>query len=109
MIAAVPCEAGAFATGAMTGDRSAISLDTVQALRDSNLAHLLAISGMNMAFITGFVFALVRYGLALMPAVALRVNYEKGGRGGGLWRGAVLSAAVGRECGDGAGVSDGRA
>ena len=77
MIAAVPTEAGAFATGAMTGDRSGISLDTVQALRDSNLAHLLAISGMNMAFITAFVFALVRYGLALIPPVALRVNSKK--------------------------------
>lgn len=77
MIAAVPSEAGAFATGAMTGDRSAISLDSVQALRDSNLAHLLAISGMNMAFITGFVFALLRYGLALIPPVALRVNSKK--------------------------------
>jgi competence protein ComEC len=77
MLAEVPSEAGAFATGAMTGDRSAISLDTVQALRDSNLAHLLAISGMNMAFITAFVFALVRYGLALIPPVALRVNTKK--------------------------------
>ncbi|OYU40479.1 MAG: competence protein [Pseudorhodobacter sp. PARRP1] len=77
MLAAVPSEAGAFATGAMTGDRSAISLDTVQALRDSNLAHLLAISGMNMAFITAFVFALVRYGLALIPPVALRVHTKK--------------------------------
>lgn len=77
MIAAVPSEAGAFATGAMTGDRSAISLDTVQALRDSNLAHLLAISGMNMAFITAFVFALVRYGVALIPPLALRVNAKK--------------------------------
>ncbi|MDB5663473.1 ComEC/Rec2 family competence protein [Cypionkella sp.] len=77
MIAAVPTEAGAFATGAMTGDRSAISLDTVQALRDSNLAHLLAISGMNMAFITGFVFALVRYGVALIPVLALRINSKK--------------------------------
>jgi competence protein ComEC len=77
MMAEVPGEAGAFATGAMTGDRSGISLDTVQALRDSNLAHLLAISGMNMAFITGFIFALVRYGVALIPALALRVNSKK--------------------------------
>jgi competence protein ComEC len=61
----------------MTGDRSAITGDTVQALRDSSLAHLLAISGMNMAFLTGFVFALLRYGLALFPVVALRVNTKK--------------------------------
>ena len=73
----IPGQAGAFASGAVTGDRSAITQDTVEKLRDSNLSHLLAISGMNMAFITGFVFALVRYGLALVPPVALRINGKK--------------------------------
>lgn len=77
IMAALPGDAGAFASGAMTGDRSGISKDTVAALRDSNLAHLLAISGMNMAFLTGFVFALLRYGLALVPRLALRVNTKK--------------------------------
>lgn len=77
MLAHMDGQAGAFAAGAMTGDRSAITEDTVQALRDSSLAHLLAISGMNMAFLTGFVFALFRYGLALVPYVALRVNTKK--------------------------------
>lgn len=77
MLAHMDGQAGAFAAGAMTGDRSAITEDTVQALRDSSLAHLLAISGMNMAFLTGFVFALLRYGLALVPYVALRVNTKK--------------------------------
>jgi competence protein ComEC len=70
-------QAGAFAAGAMTGDRSAITEETVRALRDSSLAHLLAISGMNMAFLTAFVFALLRYGLALIPYIALRVNTKK--------------------------------
>jgi competence protein ComEC len=77
MLAHMPSQAGAFATGAMTGDRAAITQDTVQALRDSNLAHLLAISGMNLAFISGFVFMLIRYGVALAPMVALRVNAKK--------------------------------
>lgn len=77
MLARMEGQAGAFAAGAMTGDRSAITEETVQALRDSSLAHLLAISGMNMAFLTGFVFALFRYGLALVPYVALRVNTKK--------------------------------
>ena len=77
IMTAIPGDAGAFASGVMTGDRSGISLDTVQALRDSNLAHLLAISGMNMAFLTGFVFMLVRYGAALIPPLALRVNAKK--------------------------------
>ncbi|WP_435258414.1 ComEC/Rec2 family competence protein [Thioclava sp. FR2] len=77
MLAAMPSQAGAFATGAMTGDRSAIAQETVQDLRDSSLAHLLAISGMNLAFLIGFVFAFLRYGIALVPWLALRVNSKK--------------------------------
>lgn len=70
-------DAGAFAAGAMTGDRSGLSLQAVQDLRDSSLAHLLAISGMNLAFLIGFVFSLLRYGLALVPFVALRFDTRK--------------------------------
>ena len=77
MLARMEGQPGAFAAGAMTGDRSAITEETVQALRDSSLAHILAISGMNMAFLTAFVFALFRYGLALVPFLALRVNTKK--------------------------------
>ncbi len=73
----IPGQAGAFASGAVTGDRSGITQQTVSDLRDSNLSHLLAISGMNMAFITAFVFALVRYGMALCQPLALRVNSKK--------------------------------
>ena len=75
--AAVPGDAGAFASGSMTGDRSGISAQVVQDLRVTSLAHLLAISGMNLAFLTAFVFGLVRGGLALWPAVALRMNTKK--------------------------------
>lgn len=75
--AAVPGDSGAFASGVMTGDRANISAAVVTDLRVSSLAHLLAISGMNMAFITAFVFGVVRYGLALVPPVALRVNSKK--------------------------------
>ncbi len=77
IMAALPGDSGAFASGVMTGDRSGLSLEAVSVLRDSSLAHLLAISGMNMAFLTGFVFALLRYGLALIPPVALRINSKK--------------------------------
>ncbi|MBL8563887.1 MAG: ComEC family competence protein [Gemmobacter sp.] len=75
--ARIPGDPGAFAAGVMTGDRSGLSLDAVEALRASSLAHLLAISGMNMAFLTGFVFTLIRSGIALVPAVALRINAKK--------------------------------
>jgi competence protein ComEC len=70
-------DAGAFAAGVLTGDRSGLSRDAVEALRDSSLAHLLAISGMNMAFLIAFVFALLRFGLALVPPVALRLDSKK--------------------------------
>lgn len=75
--AAIGGDAGAFAAGVMTGDRSGLSLDAVEALRASSLAHLLAISGMNMAFLIGFVFELIRRGIALVPALALRVPAKK--------------------------------
>ncbi len=74
---AIGGDAGAFAAGVMTGDRSGLSLETIQALRDSSLAHLLAISGMNMAFLVAFVFGLIRGGVALVPPLALRVNAKK--------------------------------
>ena len=77
IMARVDGDAGAFASGALTGDQSQITAEVVNDLRVSSLAHLLAISGMNMAFLTGFVFALIRYGLALVPPVALRINTKK--------------------------------
>lgn len=75
--AAVPGDAGAFSSGVMTGDRSGLSPQAVDDLRKSSLMHLLAISGMNMAFLIGFVFAMLRYGVALVPPLALRVNAKK--------------------------------
>ncbi|WP_255010918.1 ComEC/Rec2 family competence protein [Roseovarius sp. M141] len=70
--AVLPGEAGAFAAAIMTGDRSGMGQETLTALRVSNLAHLLAISGLHMGLLTAFVFAAFRYGLALVPWLALR-------------------------------------
>lgn len=75
--AAMPGEAGAFAAAIMTGDRSGMGQETLTNLRASNLAHLLAISGLHMGLLTGFIFAVVRSGLALLPAVALRWPTKK--------------------------------
>ncbi|MGB3147424.1 MAG: ComEC/Rec2 family competence protein [Paracoccaceae bacterium] len=68
---------GAFAAALMTGDRSAVSHATNEILRRSNLSHMISISGLHMGLLTGFVFALFRYGLALVPPVALRINVKK--------------------------------
>jgi len=73
----MPGETGAFAAAIMTGDRSAMSRATIADLRATNLAHLLAISGLHMGLLTGFVFAVVRMGLALVPMIALRIATKK--------------------------------
>lgn len=75
--AAIPGEPGAFAAAVLTGDRSGIGRKTTDDLRNSSLAHLLSISGLHMALLTGFVFASVRGGLSLVPPLALRINVKK--------------------------------
>jgi len=73
----IPGAAGGFAAAILTGDRSSIDMTLIEDMRRSNLAHLLAISGLHMGLLTGFVFAAIRYGLALIPPLALRVHIKK--------------------------------
>jgi len=70
-------ESGAVAAAIMTGDRSGIGDETLRALRASNLAHLLAISGLHMGLVAGFVFAALRLMLAAIPPLGLRVPAKK--------------------------------
>lgn len=70
-------QAMAFAAAMMTGDRSAVSAATNASLRASNLSHMISISGLHMGLLCGFVFGLCRYGLALIPPLALRINSKK--------------------------------
>jgi len=74
---AMPGDTGAVAAAIVVGDRSAMPLEVVEDLRHSNLAHLLAISGLHMGLLTGFVFGAVRSVLALVPFLALRVSGKK--------------------------------
>ena len=75
--ARIPGQEGAFAAAILTGDRSAIDPEVMERLRRTNLAHLLAISGLHMGLLSGFVFAVLRGGLALVPAFALRFPVKK--------------------------------
>jgi competence protein ComEC len=64
-------------------------------LRASNLAHLLAISGLHMGLLTAFVFGAVRLGIAAVPPLALRVPGKKVAAVVALAAGAVYLALSG--------------
>ncbi len=93
--AELPGDTGAFAAAILTGDRSAISRERLQHLRDSNLAHLLAISGLHMGLLTGVVFGALRLGFALIPPLALRLPTRKIAALGALAAGAFYLALSG--------------
>lgn len=84
MLEILPGDVGGFAVAVTTGARSAISQEALDDLRASNLAHLLAISGLHMGLLTGFVFALLRVIIALIPPLALRVPGRKLAAAGAL-------------------------
>ncbi|MFC3616620.1 ComEC/Rec2 family competence protein [Lutimaribacter marinistellae] len=73
----LPGDVGGFAAAVTTGDRSGVGQAALEALRASNLAHLLAISGLHMGLLTGFVFAALRIGFSLFPTLALRLPVRK--------------------------------
>lgn len=73
----VPGEAGAIAAALVTGVRDAISPEANEAMRVSGLYHVISISGLHMALVAGTLFALIRGGLALVPALALRRPIKK--------------------------------
>ncbi|WP_424979836.1 ComEC/Rec2 family competence protein [Leisingera sp. S232] len=73
----LPGKTGGFAAAVTAGDRSGVGAETLTALRRSNLAHLLAISGLHMGLLTGFVFAALRTLMCLSPWIALRWPIKK--------------------------------
>lgn len=77
MTAQIKGPAGGVAAALATGLRGEIPDRVRQQMRDSGLAHLLAISGLHIGLVTAFVFALVRGGLALGPGFALRWPLKK--------------------------------
>lgn len=87
--AALPGDAGAVAVTLITGDRSSLPDARVEDLRRANLAHLLAISGLHMGLVSGFVFWLIRLLLSCPSWIALRWPIKK------LSAGAALLAAAG--------------
>lgn len=91
----LPDDVGGFAAAVTSGDRSGMGQGALNALRASNLAHLLAISGLHMGLLTGFVFTALRIGLVLIPHVGLYWPTRRIAAGGALLAGAGYFALSG--------------
>jgi len=68
----LPGATGGVALALITGSRGALPTQELEEVRDSGLAHLLAISGLHVGLVTGMIFLVVRASLSLWPRVALR-------------------------------------
>ena len=73
----LPGPAGGVVASLLVGEQTAVNKDVAQAMRDSGLAHILSISGLHIVFVVGLVMGLVRYGIALVPPLALRIDAKK--------------------------------
>lgn len=80
---------GAVTAALVTGKRERIPEEVVENLRDAGLAHLLAISGLHMGLVCGFLFFAIRWGLSRFEVLALRYPIKKwaaiGALGGGAF------------------------
>lgn len=77
ILKALPNPEGGVAAALLTGEQTAVTKDITQAMRDSGLAHILSISGLHIVFVVALVMGFLRYGIALVPALALRVDAKK--------------------------------
>jgi competence protein ComEC len=75
--AILPSPSGPMASALLTGEHGAIPPGVNDDMRDSGLAHLLAISGMNLSLVIGFLFVGSRALLAGVPWIALRCPIKK--------------------------------
>ncbi len=85
-------KSGGLAAAMTTGHDAFIPKDQVNDLRAAGLAHIISISGLHMAIVGGFVFAIARFGIAAWPWLALRISGKK--LAAALALGAVLAYLV---------------
>ncbi|MEO0394339.1 MAG: ComEC/Rec2 family competence protein, partial [Pseudomonadota bacterium] len=70
-------ETAGVATALLTGQRGGISEPTYDDIRRAGIAHLLAISGLHLGIVAGWIFLVTRMSLALIPGLALRRPIKK--------------------------------
>ncbi|OPB31522.1 ComEC/Rec2 family competence protein [Bartonella sp. AR 15-3] len=74
---AVGGEEGKVSAALITGQRGGISNNTNEALRIAGLAHILSISGLHMALLSGVVFIIVRSFFAFFPVFSSYYSVKK--------------------------------
>lgn len=77
-IAAVsPTPGGALLAAVATGERGLMDAETTEALQVSGLSHIVSVSGLHVALVSGLVFVVLWRALALVPGLALRLDTRK--------------------------------
>ncbi|MHA1190377.1 MAG: ComEC/Rec2 family competence protein, partial [Alphaproteobacteria bacterium] len=71
LLAALPGDGGAVAAALLVGERGHLPENVIADLRNSGLAHLLAISGLHMGLVAGAMFAAMRGMFALSATLTL--------------------------------------
>ena len=73
----LPSDEAGIVDAVLIGEQSRMPKLIVNNYRDSGLAHFLSVSGLHMGAIAGLIFFVLRFLLALFPAVALRYDVKK--------------------------------
>ena len=94
--AVLPGQTGAIAVSLIIGYQGEVDEKTLNAMRASGLAHVLSVSGLHMTLVAGSVYWLVRWLLALVPALALRFPIKPGRRRSRLRRRQSISLFLAR-------------
>lgn len=73
----LPPDKAGIVDAVLIGEKSLTPKQITNNYRDSGLAHFLSVSGLHMGAIAGLVFFVLRFLLALFPAIALRYDVKK--------------------------------
>jgi competence protein ComEC len=77
VVKVIPGEAGGLAAALLVGRRNHLSEESVDNLRASGLAHMLAISGLHMGLFVGAAFFVFEFVFLFVPIASPRLNSRK--------------------------------